>query len=331
MLRDQKIIIVDENNNKHIVNVVISLTNYENFNSSNNFSGIVSCDTYRDITRHLPCSNVYIIQEGNGHKYKIGYTKNPPKRLEDLQKGNPERLKYLGFFPGGRNEEQKLQQLCKSNKTDNGGHEWFSFNQQEVNEVLDYFSGKRISPVDHNVILIRNNGECIFASLGDYEKVIWTNSPIKYFIPVNNIDNVLSIIPTPNNYILIQCKGSHKCVIHKSGKDVEKSVKNLQTGNSSKLTIEATSPINVPALVDKQIGKWFDSNDEKVEQIKQVFLQIRRDYFGVELHSQYVHPTFEDSNKKIKHNDVPLCVKSAIEEDPYTSPYDIDHYGDPYM
>lgn len=274
MSKAVKIIIVDENNDKHIVDISLCLSDYENFKLSDFFTGIVSRDTFRNIGRPLPCENVYLIQERNNPHYKIGYTKNTTKRLQTLQKGNPETLKYLGYFPGGRKEEQRLQHLFNSNNTnkiDGGGHEWFNFDEDKLNQVLNYFREKRTPPIYQDVILIRDNGEYIFVSLKDDDRLKWADVAIKYCIPFDNIDNVLPIIPAPNNYILIRCNGSHKYMIHKSGKDAKPSVKNLQTGNRRKLIIEATSPINVATLVDKPIGKWFDSNNEEVEQIKQDF------------------------------------------------------------
>jgi hypothetical protein len=55
---------------------------------------------------------------------KIGYSKDPSKRLKQLQTGCPERLKIICKIPGDKKLERKLQKLFWRNLLDD---EWFYF------------------------------------------------------------------------------------------------------------------------------------------------------------------------------------------------------------
>lgn len=92
---------------------------------------------------------IYFIRSG---KYvKIGYSKNPKKRLDELQTGNPEKLKLIAVMQGNLQTEKSLHDLY-SNKRIRG--EWFryigdlkasimSINNQESPEVTDIRSFQR--------------------------------------------------------------------------------------------------------------------------------------------------------------------------------------------
>lgn len=44
---------------------------------------------------------------GDGNKVKIGYSKNPQKRLKQLQTGHPNKLKLLHTWEGDKLAEKK--------------------------------------------------------------------------------------------------------------------------------------------------------------------------------------------------------------------------------
>lgn len=57
-----------------------------------------------------PTSYVYFIQRGQAGSIKIGYGKNPAKRLRDLQVGSDRELRLIGVTPGGVALERTLHQ-----------------------------------------------------------------------------------------------------------------------------------------------------------------------------------------------------------------------------
>lgn len=48
---------------------------------------------------------VYFIRAGRTASVKIGYGKNPYKRLDDMQVGSPHPLYLIGYCPGDRSDE----------------------------------------------------------------------------------------------------------------------------------------------------------------------------------------------------------------------------------
>ena len=67
-------------------------------------------------------SVVYFIRDGEF--VKIGYSDNPKRRMSDLQMANPRKLEFLGSFPGGEADEQRLHMVFEQFHIRN---EWFFY------------------------------------------------------------------------------------------------------------------------------------------------------------------------------------------------------------
>lgn len=65
---------------------------------------------------------VYFIRAGDRGPIKIGVATNPYARLEELQTGNPYRLKLIAAFSGGYAEESRLHQQFERERLES---EWF--------------------------------------------------------------------------------------------------------------------------------------------------------------------------------------------------------------
>lgn len=65
---------------------------------------------------------VYFIQPVNGGNIKIGFSKFPFRRLEQLMDWSPERLVLLAFAPGGYDEEMRIHLMFKEHWSHK---EWF--------------------------------------------------------------------------------------------------------------------------------------------------------------------------------------------------------------
>ena len=73
---------------------------------------------------------LYIISDGTYKK--IGITKNPEKRIIELQTGNPNKLKFIRIVPALRKDEKYFHKKYKHKKV-NG--EWFDLNDQDILEI----------------------------------------------------------------------------------------------------------------------------------------------------------------------------------------------------
>jgi len=69
---------------------------------------------------------VYIIQEASSGRYKIGISKNPEKRIRQLQTGNPDQLRLLGYFMTQGNGYQDEKSLHRQFSDFQLNSEWFS-------------------------------------------------------------------------------------------------------------------------------------------------------------------------------------------------------------
>lgn len=81
-------------------------------------------------------SSVYIISDTTG-RYKIGVSKNPNKRLLQLQTGNSNKLEisHVSYFiPNAYSIEKKLHNLYNEYRITN---EWFSLKETQVNEIIN--------------------------------------------------------------------------------------------------------------------------------------------------------------------------------------------------
>ena len=68
--------------------------------------------------------DLYIIQSDVTGMIKIGRSKDPQKRLKQLQTGNPNRLKLIASFKEKGKEEKYLHEVLNNYKLKG---EWFSY------------------------------------------------------------------------------------------------------------------------------------------------------------------------------------------------------------
>jgi len=71
-------------------------------------------------------SHLYFIQSANTGMIKIGRSKNPEKRLKQLQTGSPNKLKLIAVFEDMGDEEYGLHQRLREYKVRSNG-EWFRY------------------------------------------------------------------------------------------------------------------------------------------------------------------------------------------------------------
>lgn len=77
----------------------------------------------------------FIAQQNNEQKVKIGYSKNPTKRLKSLSTSSPSQLILLGYFEGTMQDEQETHLRFSK---DRENLEWFKLSDeilQFVNKV----------------------------------------------------------------------------------------------------------------------------------------------------------------------------------------------------
>jgi hypothetical protein len=77
---------------------------------------------------------VYIISDGS--RVKIGWSRNPEKRLKQLQTGNPSKLKLLKVYDVLRVKERYLHKSLMLYKTRHNG-EWFDISATLIIDILD--------------------------------------------------------------------------------------------------------------------------------------------------------------------------------------------------
>jgi hypothetical protein len=80
-------------------------------------------------------SNIYIISGNNA--YKIGESKNPEKRLKQLQTGNPWRLKLIKIYEDIDYAYLIEQILHKKLDFYNVGGEWFQCDIEKIYKIID--------------------------------------------------------------------------------------------------------------------------------------------------------------------------------------------------
>lgn len=81
-------------------------------------------------------SYVYFIRAGLSGPVKIGYSKNPFRRLIELQSGNADKLRLLAIHPGGAGLEKSLHRYFADCRALN---EWFD----PTDEMLDLIDNVR--------------------------------------------------------------------------------------------------------------------------------------------------------------------------------------------
>lgn len=82
---------------------------------------------------------LYIIGADND-LYKIGISKNPDKRLKQLQTGNGNKLRIIRTFEVANESmlEKKLHNMLWQSKSILGKSEWFSLTEDTLNWLISY-------------------------------------------------------------------------------------------------------------------------------------------------------------------------------------------------
>ena len=82
---------------------------------------------------------LYII-ESNTNLYKIGISKNPVKRLKQLQTGNGTKLRLVQMFlvPNERLLERKIHSMLWQCKSMNQKSEWFLLSSDALDWLISY-------------------------------------------------------------------------------------------------------------------------------------------------------------------------------------------------
>lgn len=76
------------------------------------------------MTHYMKKDNLYIIQSDLTGMIKIGRSKDPVKRLKQLQTGNPNKLKLIASFEGLGWKEKVLHEQLSLYRLEG---EWFSY------------------------------------------------------------------------------------------------------------------------------------------------------------------------------------------------------------
>ena len=77
----------------------------------------------------------FIAQQNNEHRVKIGYSKNPMKRLKSLSTSSPSPLILLGYFEGTMKDERDMHLKFSEDRIN---REWF--NLCGSCNILDYIN-----------------------------------------------------------------------------------------------------------------------------------------------------------------------------------------------
>lgn len=75
---------------------------------------------------------------GDGNKVKIGYSKNPRRRLRQLQTGHPNKLKLLHTWEGDKLAEKRIHYILKPLILRHNS-EWFKISLNDlgiIDEIL---------------------------------------------------------------------------------------------------------------------------------------------------------------------------------------------------
>lgn len=86
----------------------------------------------RDIER---IGYIYIIRKLDSDLYKLGFSEDPQRRLNQLQTGNGKQLNLVGYFDCfDLQQETRLHKIFKSSRKEG---EWFSLTTEQATNILD--------------------------------------------------------------------------------------------------------------------------------------------------------------------------------------------------
>jgi len=127
-------------------------------------------ETYNSLKSYIEQSNfIYIIYSDNG--CKIGYSKSPLKRIEQIKLGLPsQQCFFIGLYMSDKAfiYEKRLHKIFKTQKISG---EWFILNDENLEYIDNY--------------LLRNNFKCLIK-----KSIIWAN----YLIPSIYLKGKVKII-----------------------------------------------------------------------------------------------------------------------------------------
>lgn len=78
---------------------------------------------------------IYFIRVNNNGPIKIGYTKDPERRLRDLQGANAFPLTMVGLRKGSRSDEKCLHNIYQRHRVSTGGQEWYNPTKEILSEI----------------------------------------------------------------------------------------------------------------------------------------------------------------------------------------------------
>ena len=95
---------------------------------------------------------IYLIQNLETSRYKIGVSKNPKKRIKQLQTGSGEELKLIHTFEtdNARKIESALHNMYRQHKTMG---EWFNLSLSEEHVFI-----KECTKINENINYLKNQG-----------------------------------------------------------------------------------------------------------------------------------------------------------------------------
>jgi len=76
---------------------------------------------------------VYCIRDDADEVVKLGYSKDPTRRVKQLQTGSPRPLRFICAIPGGRDLEASLHQQLASQRISG---EWFADSKGYLSDIL---------------------------------------------------------------------------------------------------------------------------------------------------------------------------------------------------
>lgn len=112
-------------------------------------------------------TKVYFAARADFKYCKIGHSKNPERRLRELQTSNPEPLVYLGAIEGGLNEEKTLHE-CFRDLISPTMNEWFELRGAllaylEMKGLVDPVYGSRDQAVVEIAKTARTSGWFVYS------------------------------------------------------------------------------------------------------------------------------------------------------------------------
>lgn len=94
--------------------------------------------------RDLSDNYVYVMNQVGSNIYKIGYSKNPQKRLTRISSGSSKKIKIISVYPQvGHEQAEKSEKYLHDlfHKKRLFG-EWFRLNRRDLKKIDNFFEGK---------------------------------------------------------------------------------------------------------------------------------------------------------------------------------------------